>query len=187
MASVLTRSAEEPALGVERQLGVGDVVAGVLVGEDRLAALADPLDRPAQLLRGEQHEPVLGVLPALGAEAAADIAGDHPDAALRDLEDAGRERLPHAVRVLHVGVERVALLARVPHAERAARLHEMRVDPADHVAALDDMRGAGAKAASVAALLPVSNRFEMLSGHSSQTGIFPSAASAVSVTEGRIS
>ncbi len=131
---------EEFPAGVERQLGFADVVAGMLVRLDRLAALALPFDRPAQPLRGEQHEPVLGVLPALGAEPAADIAGDDPDAALRDLEDAGRQCLPHPVRVLHIGVERVAVLARVPHPDRAARLHEMGIDPADHIAPLDDVR-----------------------------------------------
>ena len=136
----LDPEAEEFAVLVERQLGVADIVAGVLVGLDRLAALAGPFDRPAQFLRRQQHQPVLGILPALGAEPAADIAGDDPDPAFRDLEDARGERLAHAVRVLHIGIEGEALLARVPHADRAARLHEMRIDPADDVAPLDDMR-----------------------------------------------
>src|ERR1700724_1955542 len=46
------------------------------------------------------------------------------------------------------------------------------------------MCAALAKAPSVAVLLPASNRFEMLSGHSPHTAILPSAASTVSVTEG---
>jgi uncharacterized protein (TIGR03118 family) len=33
----------------------------MLVGLDRLAALAGPFDRPAQLLRCQQHQPVLGI------------------------------------------------------------------------------------------------------------------------------
>ena len=139
----LDAEAEEFSVRVERQFGVADIVAGVLVGLDRLAALAGPFDRPPQFLGGEQHQPMLGILPALGAEPAADIAGNDADPAFRDLEDAGRERLAHPVRVLHVGVERKALLARVPHPDRAARFHEMGVDPADHVAALDDVRRRG--------------------------------------------
>ena len=134
---------QKPSLRIQSQLGVADVIARVLVGEHRLAAVAHPAHRPAQVFRGEQHEPVLRILPALCPEPAADIAGDDADAALRHLEDARRERLPHAVRVLHVGIQRVAVLAGVPDAQGAARLHEMRVDPADHVAALDDMRRLG--------------------------------------------
>ena len=84
---------------------------------------------------------MLGVLPALGAEGAADVARDHADLVLGDLEDVGGERVAHAVRVLHVGVERVAVLARVVGPERAARLHVLRVHARDHVAALDDAGG----------------------------------------------
>jgi hypothetical protein len=50
-----------------------------------LAALAGPFDRAAQFLRREQHQPMLGILPALGAEAAADIAGNDPYLAFRDI------------------------------------------------------------------------------------------------------
>ena len=116
----LRPEAEKASVGVERQLRLGDIVARVLVGGDGLAALARPLDGPADLLGGPEHEAVLGVLPALGAEAAADVARDHPDAVLGDLEDIGGERVPHPMGILHVGVERVALLARVPDA-RARR------------------------------------------------------------------
>ena len=44
------------------------------------------------------------------------------------------------MRILHIGVEGEAVLARVPDADRTARLHEMRIDPADDVPALDDVR-----------------------------------------------
>src|SRR5215471_17524231 len=86
---------------------------------------------------------MLGILPALRAEAAADIAGDDPDLAFRDFENSSRERLTHPVRILYVGIEGEAILARVPHADRTARLHEMRIDPADDVAAPDDVRCLG--------------------------------------------
>src|SRR5215469_11426767 len=80
---------------------------------------------------------MLGVLPALGAEPAADIAGDDPNLALRDFEYTSGERLTHPVRILHVGIQSEPVFAGVPHADRAARFHEMCVNPADHVAALD--------------------------------------------------
>ena len=60
---------------------------------------------------------------------------------LRYLEDIGRERVPDPVGVLHVGVERVAVLAGVVGAERAAGLHVLRVDPGDDVAAANDTGG----------------------------------------------
>ena len=131
---------DEPAVGVERQLGVGDVVARVLVGGNRLAPLAHPLDRAAELARGPQHQAVLGILPALGPERAADVAGDDADPMLGDLQDVGRERGADAVRVLDVGVERVAILAAIVDAERAPRLHVLGVDARDDVAAADDPR-----------------------------------------------
>src|SRR5712672_6747 len=81
---------------------------------------------------------MLGILPPLGAEPAADIARDDPDLAFRDFENTSGERLAHPMRVLHIGVERETVLAGVPHADRTARLHEMGIDPADHIAALDD-------------------------------------------------
>src|SRR5215469_5147166 len=112
----------------------------MLIGLDRLAALTSPFDRPAQFLCREQHQPMLRVLPALGPEPTADIAGDDPDLAFRDFEDTRGERLPYPVRVLYIGVQGEAVLARVPHADRTARLHEMRIDPADDVAPLDDVR-----------------------------------------------
>src|ERR1051325_1381601 len=77
-----------------------------------------PNSRRPRTLRPKQPQPVLGILPALGAEAAADIAGNDADMALRDLEDAGRQRLPYPVRILHIGIERVALLTRAPCLDR---------------------------------------------------------------------
>ena len=130
--------AQKPPVGVERELGVGDVVPRVLVGEDRLAPLARPLDGPAKLARRPQHQLVLGILPALGAEGAADVAGDDADPVLGDLEDAAGQGVADAMRVLDVGVEGVAVLDRIVDAERAPRLQVLRVDPRDDVAASDD-------------------------------------------------
>ena len=85
---------------------------------------------------------MLDILPALGAEAAADVARDHPHLALGHLEDVLRQHVAHAVGILHVGIEGHAILARIVGAERAARLHVLGVHPRDHIAPLDDPGGA---------------------------------------------
>jgi hypothetical protein len=87
---------------------------------------------------------VLGVLPALRPEAASDVAGDDADLVLRHLEDHARQRVPHAVGVLDVRVERVAVLGRIVAAESAPGLQVLRVHPGDDVAAPDHPVGPGA-------------------------------------------
>ena len=104
---------EEAPPDIQGQLRLAHVVARVLVGRDRLAALARPLDGAAELSGRPQDEAVLRVLPALGPEAAPDVAGDDADLVLGDLEDVGRQRGPHAVGVLHVRIEGVTVLAGV--------------------------------------------------------------------------
>ena len=132
---------EEAPLAVQGELGLAHVVPCVLVRGDRLAALAHPLHGAAELPRRPEHEPMLGVLPALRPEGAPDVARDDADPVLGDLEDVGRQRAADAVRVLDVGVERVPVLAGVVHPERAPRLHVLGVHAGDHVAAADDPRG----------------------------------------------
>ena len=97
-------------------------------------------DRPAQAPGRPQHQAVLHVLPALSAEAAAHVAGDDPDLVLRDLEDIAGQRVPHPMRILHVRVERVAVLAGVVDAQRAPRLEILRVHAGDDVAPADHVR-----------------------------------------------
>ena len=115
----------------------------MLVGQHHLGALASPLHRPVELARRPQRQPVLDILPALGAEAAADVVAHHAHLALRHLEHHVGEHVAHAVRIVHVGVQRVAILRRIVDADRAARLHVLRVHAGDDVAALDDMRRPG--------------------------------------------
>ena len=74
LACMLQPEADELAVPVERQLGIGDAVAAMLVGEEHLAALAAPFHRAAELARGPERQAMLGILPALDAEAAADVA-----------------------------------------------------------------------------------------------------------------
>src|SRR5262249_26945194 len=130
----------ELAVGIERQLDLGDDVARMLVGEQRLAPLAGPFDGAPELARGPQHEAVLRILPALGTAAAAAVAAADAKMILRDLEDAPRQHVPHAMRILHVGIKREAAVARLVGTEAPARLHELRVDARNDVAPPDDLR-----------------------------------------------
>ena len=134
---------EEPALRVERELGLAHAIAAVLVGQQRLAAVAGPFHRPPEFFCQPEDEPVLGVRPPLGAESAAHVFRHDADAVLGDAEDIAGQLLADAVRVLRVRVQRVALLACVVAAQRAARLHVLRMDAADRVRALHDVRGTG--------------------------------------------
>src|SRR5262249_35698193 len=51
IADEMDADAEELAVLVERELGIGDDIAAMLVREQHLAALAAPFDRTAELLR----------------------------------------------------------------------------------------------------------------------------------------
>ena len=66
---------------------------------------------------------LLGIGLALHAKAATDIAGDHTDAALRDMQDLTRQGLTDAMHILRAGVERVAAGAGIIVGDAAARLH----------------------------------------------------------------
>ena len=119
----LDAEADRAAGRVEREFGVGDVVAPVGVAQEGFAALGRPLDRAADLLGGPNAHGFLGVDEDLGAEAAADVRRD--DAQLvfgRDADEGGQHEAGD-VRVLARGVEREAFGALVVVAHRGARLH----------------------------------------------------------------
>src|ERR1700730_4247870 len=71
---------EEVARLIERHLGMRDIVAALIIGEERLAALADPAPWTAEPPSRPQHEDIFGVDGVLEAEAAADIADEDADA-----------------------------------------------------------------------------------------------------------
>ena len=110
----------------------------MLVGHHRFTAFTGPLHRPQKLAGRPQRQAVLDVLPALGPEAAANVARDHPHLALGHLEDVLRQHVAHPVGVLNVGIERHAVLAGIVDAERTARLHVLGVHARDLIAPLDD-------------------------------------------------
>src|SRR5262245_45756161 len=63
---------EKLAVGVERKLRLGDVITAVSVRDKSFAALAHPLDRPADLAAGPGQNGLFGVVELLHAEAADD-------------------------------------------------------------------------------------------------------------------
>ena len=104
---------------------------------------ARPLDRPPSIFDASVTSATsLHTAADFIPEAAADIAGNDADLALRHLHDL-RELGAIAVRPLRHRVDRVAVLGLVVVGDRAARLHRRGGDPVDDKAALDDPVGFG--------------------------------------------
>ena len=98
---------EKLAVGVERELRLGDVITAVSVRDKSFAALAHPLDRPPDLAASPGHNGLFGVVELLHAEAAADIGCYHPQLLLRDVEHEQAHKQPHHVRKLACRPKRV--------------------------------------------------------------------------------
>ena len=133
---------EKAAVLVERQLGLGDVVARLRVAEESLRPRRDPFDRAPHGLRGEQCQRHLVVDRRFHAEAAADVAGDHADPALRHLQDR-RQVGAVGMHALQRGVDGVVVFDGVVDADAGARLHGRRRHPVDDEAVPDHVGGAG--------------------------------------------
>ncbi len=121
--------AQKPAVAGKRQLGLDDLVAAIVVAEQRLGARGDPLDRPADAASGPDRDRFLRVDRALHAEAAADIASDHSYTAFRDMQDLMGKAVPHAMHILRAGVERVAGGPGIVVGNAATRLHRNSGNP----------------------------------------------------------
>ena len=115
--------ADDLAVGVEREFGVGDVVAAVRVGQERLGAVGGPFDRAVDLLGRPDADRLLGVDEDLRAEAAADVGRDDAQLVLGRDADEGRQHEPRDMRVLARRVERQRVGAGIVVADRRARLH----------------------------------------------------------------
>ena len=127
---------------VERQRRLGLMVAGLVVGQEDLAAAGDPFHRPTDPLCRPQDQRVLGVGEVLGAEAAADIRGDEAHAAREHAQGACRQ-VAVGVDVLAGDVQRVAIAGRVVAADAAARLHRVGDDAVVVEPPRDRVRGGG--------------------------------------------
>ncbi len=133
---------QQVALLAEGQLGDPAVLARMLVGEQALAAVAGPFDRPAHLARGPEHQRQFGMDVAAHAEGAAHVARHHAQFSLGDLQDELRQEAADVVRALHAGLQRVAVVGDVVRAEGRARLHRVGRDPGDVVLVAHGVGGA---------------------------------------------
>jgi hypothetical protein len=95
-------------------------------GEKVLAAVFDPLDGPAEPLRGNGNTRIFGIEGALRTEAAADIGRDHADLVVVEIERI-HQRALHAVRSLRRDVDREGVCDRIVDATRPR--HSMKNGP----------------------------------------------------------
>ena len=122
---------EEPVRRIERELGIDEAAARLLVGQQALGALGHPFHRPADDLRCPERQRVFRQAAAAGPEAAAHVVADHAEPALRQPEDLLRQDRADTVRRLDGGADRVAVLVIVIPGEAAARLHRVAGHPVD--------------------------------------------------------
>ena len=137
----LDPQSEKLAVGVERELSLGDVIAAVSVRDKSFAALAHPLDRPPDLAASPGHHGLLGVVELLHAESAADIGCDHPQLLLRDIEHEETHEQPHHVRKLARRPQRVVTGFGMEFRDRRARLHRVADKAVVHEIDTGDMGG----------------------------------------------
>ena len=134
---------QKSAVRVERQLGVGDVVASMAVGLEGFGALGRPFDRPADLARGPKAHRLLGIDEYLRSESAADVGRHDAELVLRRDLNEGREHQAVDVRVLAGDIEGKAVVARVVVADRRPRLDGVGQHPVVDDIQLGDVMGLG--------------------------------------------
>ena len=159
-----------------RELERGHEVAAVDRRERVLGALLDPLHRRAEAAGERDGEQLLGVDVELGAEAAADVRGDHAQLRLGHPER-GRGEQPQDVRHLRRRPERDVAAGLRP-GDDAARLDRVRDQRRLDVAVLHDHVGAVVERARSRA----SRRRRRSCRGSSWTSVAPSCAAASTST-----
>ena len=83
---------------------------------------------------------MLYVLPTLAAKSTSNVAAHHAHLTLGNPKHGVAQHVSYPVRILTIGVKRVALVALVVDAQRAARFHILRMDPSDDITPLDYAR-----------------------------------------------
>ena len=138
----------ERAVALGADLDVVDLVAPVVGDHHALRARLDPLHRAPELARRPRAADLLGVDLQLGAEAAADLGGDHADPVLADAE---HDREEQAQEVRHLGRAPDRQLVGAVVGQHAARLDRRAGDAMVDDATLDDDVGLGEAGLEVAA------------------------------------
>ena len=134
---------DELAVLVQPELGRGEVVAAMGVGQKRLTPVGRPLDGPLDVLRGEDQRRFFTVEKDLAAEAATDVGCDDAHLVFRNAQHKSAHQEPLDVRVLVGNVQRVAVVGRA-----VDRIGGTRLDRVGHQAVVakgqrGDVRGLG--------------------------------------------
>ena len=132
--------AEEAALGVERQFGMGEMIARLVVGNEALRTCADPAHRQAQPSRRPGDDAFFRVELTLVAEAAADIGRHDPQRAFGDPKLLG-DCTADVVRRLRGAIERQPVGGRVDRRHRCTRLDRRADEAIVHEVDRDRMGG----------------------------------------------
>ena len=120
-------------VGVERKLGMGEVIARLVVGEEALGAGRNPAHRTGEPPRRPRDDALLRIELALVAETAAHIGRDHAQRALGDAELIG-DLTADVMGRLGRGVERELPALGLDCSDERARL-----DRRSHQAVVDDV------------------------------------------------
>ena len=114
---------EELAVGIHRHFGMAYMVAAMGVGQERLSALAGPLDAAVDLLGGPGQRHVFGVQEDFGAKATTHIGCDHAHLVLGQAQHKSGHKQALNVRILVGDIQRVFLGRAAVHADGGTRLH----------------------------------------------------------------
>ena len=114
---------------IEGQLGVGEVVASLVVRSETLSAFAGPFDRSGEFAGRPSYQGLLGVKRSLRAEAATYVWRDHPELVLGNRQDGSGDQKPDHMWVLARRVQRIVARTAVVFADSGARLHGIGDEP----------------------------------------------------------
>ncbi len=131
------------ALGVEREFAGRSQVAAMGAADEFVGAIAAPAHLAPELDRGIGHHAVFRIEAGLLAEAAADVADQHPDAFLRPLQHGFGEKVAGRARGLRLRVQDQPSGFLVDLGNAAARLHRGRNQPLADEIERDHMGGFG--------------------------------------------
>ena len=126
---------QELAIGIHRHLGVADMVAAMGIGQERLGALAGPLDAAVDLLGSPGQGHILGVQVDFRAEAATHVGRNHANLVLGQAQHKGGHQQSLDMRVLIGHIQGVLLGGPAVTANRSARLHGV-----GHQAVIDQVK-----------------------------------------------
>ena len=112
---------EKFAVLVERQFSLGQVIAAVRVGEERVGALTSPFDRAIHPLGCPGNDGFLGIQINFGTKAAADIGRDHAHLVFGQSQHKSRHQQALHVRILAGDMQRIRIVAACILRKRRAR------------------------------------------------------------------